>query len=186
MARTLKTRQPNAKEIRRLEYVLETTTDSQIQRRTEVLLDYALGLNAQDMAEALQVHANTIYADLRAFAQQGLACLAPLPKGGAPAQFTMEQQAEIWRLAECAPGEFGYAEARWSLARFQEFLIKKQRVLKQISVEHLRRVLKKRIFGSDASNANWSAMIHSAVRFWPVFAVCFSTCHLRAFWCSLM
>lgn len=165
MARSLTTRKPNAKEIRRLEYVVETPTDSQIQRRAEVLLDYALGLNAQDLAEALKVHANTIYADLRAFAQQGLACLAPLPKGGAPPRITVEQQTEIWRLAECTPGEFGYPEARWSLARFQDFLITKQHVLKRISLEHLRRVLKKKTFASGGSNASWSAMTHSAGRF---------------------
>jgi transposase len=162
MARILKTRKPNAKEIRRLEYLLETTTDPQVQRRAEALLDYALGLNALEIAQALQVHGNTVYADLRAFARQGLACVVPLPKGGAPARITLQQQAEIWRLAECAPGEFGFPEGRWSLARFQDFLIKKRRVLKQISVEHLRRVLKKKTFGSGASNANSSAMTRSA------------------------
>ncbi len=154
MARTLKTRQPNAKEIRRLEYILETTPDPQVRRRTEVLLDYRIGLNALEIAEALQVHSNTVYADLRAFAQQGLACLVPLPKGGAPARITLQQQAAIWRLAECAPGDFGFPEGRWSLARFQDFLIKKQHVLRQISVEHLRRILKKKTFGSAASNAS--------------------------------
>ncbi len=154
MVRTLKTRKPNAKEMRRLEYVLETTTDPQVQRRAEVLLDFAIGLNGLEIAEALQVHSNTVYADLRTFAQQGLVCLVPLSKGGAPARITLQQQAEIWRLAECAPGEFGFPEGRWSLARFQDFLIKKQHVLKQISVEHLRRVLKKKTFGSAAWNAS--------------------------------
>lgn len=150
MARSLKTRQPNAREIRRLQDVLETTTDSQIQRRAEVLLDYAAGLDGLEIAEALHAHSNTVYADLHAFAQQGLTCLAPFPKGGAPARITLQQQAEIWRLAECAPGDFGYPEGRWTLARFQDFLIKKRHVVKQISVEHLRRVLKKKTFASGA------------------------------------
>lgn len=165
MARTLKIRQPNAKEIRRLEEVLETTSDPQIQRRSEVLLDYALGLNGLDIAEALHVHANTVYADLHAFAQEGLTCLAPLSKGGAPARITPPQLAEIWRLAECIPGEFGLPEGRWSLSRFQSFLVKKRRLLKRISLEHLRRVLKKRTFASDVWNASWSVMILNGGQF---------------------
>lgn len=165
MARPLKIRKPNAKELRRLEDVLETTTDSQIQRRAEVLLDYAAGLGGLEIAEALHVHSNTVYADLHAFAHQGLACLAPLPKGGAPARITRPQQTEIWRLAECAPGDFGYPEGRWTLARFRNFLIQKRHVVKQISVEHLRRVLKKKTFASGACSANWSVMIRSVEPF---------------------
>lgn len=165
MARTLRIRLPNAKEIRRLEYVLETTSDPQIQRRSEVLLDYALGLNGLDIAEAVHVHANTVYADLRAFAREGLTCLAPLSKGGSPARITAPQLAEIWRLAECVPGEFGLPEGRWSLASFQNFLVKKRRLFKRISLEHLRRVLKKRTSASDGWNVSWSVMIRNGGRF---------------------
>ncbi len=165
MARLLRIRKPKAKEIRRLEYVLETVSDLQIQRRAEVLLDWAVGLDGLEIAEALHVHANTVYADLRAFAHQGLGCLEPLSKGGAPARIMEPQRDEICRLAECTPSEFGLPEGRWSLARFRDFLVKKRRLLQAISVEHLRRVLKKRAFGFDTSNGSWSAMIRSAVRF---------------------
>lgn len=154
MSRSLKTRKPNLTEMRQLDLMLEISTDVQVQRRAEVLLHYAVGLNGVDIAEALHAHPNTVYADLRAFSRQGLACLQPLSVGGAPAHITPKQLAEIWQLAECTPGEFGLPYGRWSLANFQEFLVKQRHVLKRISCEHLRRVLKKRTFGFAASSVN--------------------------------
>jgi transposase len=143
MTRSLTIRKPNLAERRRLQAVLEETTDIQIRRRAEAILFHADGLAAIEIAAALHVHPNTIYADLHAFEQQGLASLHPLSRGGAPARITQEQTEEIWRLAEQSPSEFGLPDGRWSLAKFQEFLIRRRRLLKQISLEHLRRLLKK-------------------------------------------
>ncbi len=42
------------------------------------------------------------------------------------------------------PRDLGLPDPRWTLTSFREFLVKRQRVLKRISPEHVRRVLKKR------------------------------------------
>ena len=142
MARLLRIRKPKPDERRRLQAVLEETTDKQIRRRAEAILFYADGLNAVEIAAVLKVHPNTIYADLHAFDQQGLTSLQPLARGGAPPRLTPEQRAEIVRLAEREPVEFGLPYGRWSLTKFRDFLIHQKRLLKQISREHLRGLLK--------------------------------------------
>ena len=144
MSRSLTIRQPNAAETRRLQSALEDSPDKHVRRRAEVILFYVAGLNALEIAQTLDVHPNTVYADLHAFDQHGLACLQPSPVGGAPRRLTAKQLSEIWRLAERAPVEFGLPYGRWSLANFRDFLIKKRRLLKQISREHVWRVLKKK------------------------------------------
>lgn len=141
MTRTLKTRKPNAAERRRLQAVLEDTSHAQVRRRAEGLLLYADGLTAVEIATALHVHPNTIYADLHAFDRQGLASLRPLPQGGAPPRITPEQRAELWRRAERAPTEFGLPYGRWTLSNFRDAVLRRWRLLKHISREHLRRLL---------------------------------------------
>jgi transposase len=123
--------------------MLEDATDRQIHRRAEAILFYSTGLNVVEIASALRVHANTVYADLHAFEQQGLNSLKPLPRGGAPSRITPEQRTEMWRLAEREPVEFGLPYGRWSLSSFRDFLIHRQRLLKKVSREHLRCLLKK-------------------------------------------
>ncbi len=154
MTRTLSIRKPTMAERYQLQSVIEYTDDSQIQRRAEALLLYADGLNAIEIAHALKVHVNTIYMDLHAFAQHGLRCLKRLARGGAPARLTLQQQEAIWRWAEREPLEFGLPYGRWSLSNFREFLIEQQRVLKRISRERLRQILKKSRFVFSVSSAN--------------------------------
>ncbi len=154
MARSLTIRKPTPREVRRLEVILEEEHPPQVQRRAFAILAYALGFVGAAIARALQVHPRTIYADLRAFSLEGLACLHPLPVGGAPQRITSQQWVQLWQWADCLPREFGLLEARWTLASFREFLVKRQRLLKRISLEHLRRVLKKRAFAFGESSAN--------------------------------
>jgi len=142
MTRSLKIRQPQTDERRRLQAVLEETTDRQIRRQAEAILFYADGLNAVEIAAILKVHPHTIYADLHAFDQYGLKCLQPRNRGGAPPHLTPEQRAQIVALAKREPIEFGLPYGRWSLTKFRDFLIRQQRLLKQISREHLRGLLK--------------------------------------------
>ncbi len=154
MARILTIRQPTAREMRLLETWLEEEHPPQVQRRAHAILYYGLGFDGAAIAKALRVHPNTIYADLQAFAREGLACLYPLSVGGAPNRITPQQLAKIWEWAECLPRDFGLLDARWTLASFREFLIKRRRLLKRISLEHLRHLLKKRTFAFGASNVN--------------------------------
>ena len=78
MGRTLTVRQPTSRQLHWLEVWLEDEHPAQVQRRALAILYYGLGLDGRAIARALQVHPNTIYADLHAFADDGLACLHTL------------------------------------------------------------------------------------------------------------
>ncbi len=99
-------------------------------------------MEALTIAQALGSHVNTIYSDLQAFERYGVECIRQQLYGGAPARITEVQRATILNLAETPPGEVGLPYGRWSLSKLREYLIK-HRVVKTISREHLRRVLKK-------------------------------------------
>jgi hypothetical protein len=116
------------------------------------------------------------------FACAGIAFLQRLPRQGAPARITAAQVDEIARIAEQSPTEFGLPYGRWSLAKLQDYVITQRHLLKAISREHLRRVLKKRIFACAMFSANSSATIHSGVRFWHEFARFGDVCHVTAEW----
>ena len=144
MTRTLTICKPTRREMQELERLLESGLFSQARRRAETILYHGLGLNGRQLADALHVHPNTVYADLRAFELEGLACVRSLPLGGTPRRISDQQLNAIWHWAECLPRDLGLPDPRWTLTNFRAFLVKRQRVLKQISLEHLRRVLKKR------------------------------------------
>lgn len=157
MSRALRVRQPTAAEIRQVSKLIEEGRSRQQRRRAEAILLYAAGLNAADIAQALAVHPHTIYADLHAFQQDGVACLQSPSAVGAPVRIRAGQVAEIGHLAEIAPYELGLPYGRWSLNKLRDYVIK-TRVVKTISREHLRQVLKKRGSGSAASAASSSVM----------------------------
>jgi transposase len=165
MTRTLTIRKPTRFETQELERLLEGELSPQARRRAETILFHGLGLNGQQLAVARHIHPNTVYADLHAFEREGLACVRALPMGGAPRQICDSQLKAIWHWAECLPRDLGLPDPRWTLMNFQEFLIKRQRLLKRISLEHLRRILKKKIFAFAASNANSLASTRSALPF---------------------
>jgi len=165
MTRTLNIRKPTRRETQELERMLEGELSSQARRRAETILYHGLGLNGQQLADALHVHPNTVYADLRAFEREGLVCVRPLPVGGTPRRISDQQSDAIWQWADCLPRDLGLPDPRWTLTNFREFLVKRQRVLQRISLEHLRRILKKKIFAFGASRANLPASIRNALPF---------------------
>ncbi len=165
MSRPLQIRVPNATEMRQLRQVLEENTSARLCRWAEALLFYGAGLNALPIAEALAVHINTIYACLHQFADLGLGLFQRAARPGAPQRITAIQRDEIARIAEQSPTEFGLPYGRWSLAKLQEYLVHQRRLLKAISREHLRRVLKKRIFTCAMFSANSLVTTHGDVQF---------------------
>jgi transposase len=164
MTRSLTIRKPKLAEVRQLHRVLEDSHHRGQRRRAEAVLLYAAGLNPYDIADVLGAHVNTIYADLHAFNEHSVAGVKDLKSGGAAKRISDEQVAEIWRLAEQPPYELGLPYGRWSLSKFREYLIKR-RVVKTISREHLRRLLKRGISAFGASSASSSVMIPADERF---------------------
>ncbi len=165
MSRSLKIRKPNATEMRQLRQTLEESTNARVCRWAETLLFYGAGLNAERIAEAIAVHANTIYTYLHDFAHAGMLFVQHVRRQGAPQRITQAQVNEIVRIAEQSPAEFGLPYGRWSLAKLQDYLTRPHGLLKAISREHLRRLLKKRMFICAMFNVNSSATIRNGVRF---------------------
>jgi transposase len=165
MTRTLTVRKPTRREMQELERMLESELSSQARRRAETILYHGLGLNGRILAEALHVHPNTVYADLHAFEREGLACVRPLLVGGTPRRISDQQLNAIWHWAECLPRDLGLSDPRWTLTNFRAFLVKRQHVLKRISLEHLRRILKKKIFAFVPSRASSLASIRNVSPF---------------------
>jgi len=165
MTRTLTVRKPTQREIHELELMLEGDLTPQVRRRAETILYHSLGLTGRQIAEALRVHPNTVYADWQAFEREGLACVRPLSVGGTPRRISDQQLNAIWSWAECLPRDLGLPDPRWTLMNFRDFLVNRQHVLKRISLEHLRRLLKKKTFVFVGSRANSSAPIRNAQPF---------------------
>lgn len=155
MPRPLSVRRPRVVEVRRLHHFLEGELQGWQRRRAEAILLYAAGLDATEIAAFLEVHVHTVYSDLHAFHREGLMAVHRCRRQGASPQLTTAQRAEICRLAEVPPYELGQPYGRWSLAKLRDYLIK-QRLVKRISREHLRRILEKRGFTSAASSPSCS------------------------------
>ena len=153
MSRPSTVRKPTATELRRVHRRLEQPLLPWQRRRAEVLLLHAAGQPATRIAQLLQVHPNTVYADLHAFARHRLSGLNGPRPVGAPARLSREQIETIWRLAGQPPTAVGLPYGRWSLAKLRAYLIR-QRLVKAISREHLRRLLKRGDTACAASGAN--------------------------------
>ena len=142
MPRSLKTRKLRTVEVRQLHSMLEDELTARQRRRAEAIVLHAAGLEAAEIARALEVHVNTVYSDLRAFERFGVASVRQRLRGGAPVHILPQQIAAIMHLAETPPGDVGLPFGRWSLAKLRAYLLKR-RVVRAISREHLRRVLRK-------------------------------------------
>jgi transposase len=153
MPRTLTIRKPTRAEFRRLNELIEEAPTPRQQRRAHAVVLYSTGMNARDIAVALGVHPNTIYADLDAFGQQGLLAIAQAAPMGAPAQIDARQADEIRRIARLDPGERGEPYGHWSLGTLRTHLIR-HHIVRNISREHLRQLLKKGVFTGAISNAS--------------------------------
>lgn len=150
MTRSLKVRKPTIAQLRQLNEWVEEAEQPWQRRRASIVAYYATGLNAQEIAAAVEVHPNTVYAVLHAFDRRGIAAIREPPSPGAPGRIGSGQAAEICRLADTPPDELGLEYGHWSLANLCTYLIR-QRVVQSISREHLRRLLKKGASISAAS-----------------------------------
>jgi transposase len=130
-------------------------------RRLETLLLHTAGHTAVDIAALLGVHVNTVYGDLRLFHRRRLHGLLSRRRLGAPPRLTAHQRRTICRLAEQSPTELGRPYGRWSLTKLRDYLLA-HRIVRRISREHLRRVLKKGGTRSDASPASCGARTPTA------------------------
>lgn len=169
MGRALTIRKPTTAELRQLQSWLADKLNARQLRRAEAILLYATGMAAGEIAQALEVHPNTIYADLHAFGHQSVSAIQQLHSRGAPVRISDSQVEEIVRIAERPPYELGLPYGRWSGTKLRQYLLQ-QRIVKAISREHLRRLLKKGALAFGGSVAKSPAMIPAAKPSWAAFA----------------
>lgn len=153
MPRLLMVRKPTPAEFRRLNELIEEAPTPRQRRKAQALVLYYTGMTARDIAGALGVHPNTIYTDLQAFGQRGWASIQEAAPMGAPARLQEAQIQEVQRIAQTAPAELGEPYGRWSLTTLRTYLIR-HHILRKISREHLRQLLKKGASTGGISNAN--------------------------------
>lgn len=146
---------------------------------------YSAGLSVLEVAEGLQAHCETISADLPAFDHAGIAGILHFDKRGAPKRILESQSAALLRVARIPPDEVGLPSGRGSLAKVRTSLIKR-RVVKTLSREHRRRVLKKGAWPFIVSNANCSVTSRNAKRSYAGAALSGGSCPRRGGWSFLM
>jgi transposase len=184
MPRIVNVRKPTLAEFRQLNRLIEQAPTPRQQRKAHALVLHYTGMNARDIATALGVHPNTIYDDLQAFGRRGWASIQEITPRGAPAHFRPGQIQEVRRIAESDPVDFGEPYGHWSLATLRTYLIR-HHIVRNISREHLRQLLKKGASAAAPSNANGSAPIRSDRQFWPEFGRFGGICHPAVTCCSL-
>jgi transposase len=144
MARKMKVRQPVTAEIQRMIRQMPELGNVHQRRRAESLLMYGMGVKPLEIAQAQGVHPNTIYKDLHAFEQLGVAAIQQLQQSGARRRITDSQITKIVDLADRSPQEVGSPYGRWSLRQLSGYLVKRH-IVKSIGRERLRQLLKKRV-----------------------------------------
>lgn len=169
MARPLHFQKPTRAELRALFSILETATDPIVQQRAEVIIWLCMTWVASEVAELMNLHLNTVLSYVRCFHRRRLRWVTERKKGGPLRRISRRVERQILAIAQHDPAEFGLDYGTWSLARLQWFVTKKRKLVKRISREHLRRILKKGGFASGGSNARSTRMIRAVPPSWPVF-----------------
>jgi transposase len=153
MGRRGTVRRPSAAEVRHLERWLEDSLGPVQERRARAIVLHGAGVSAVEIAHQVEAHVNTIYSDLHSFAQLGVRAVHQQGKRGAPPRIGTVAVQEICRLADQSPAEVGLGYGRWSLSTLRKYLIG-HHVLKRISREHLRQLIKKGACSTAKSSAS--------------------------------
>lgn len=185
MSRAINIRKPKLAELHQLHRILESEATPALRRRAEAVLLHIAGLDAMQIAAALDAHVNTVRADLHAFGRKGVPGILAQGRRGSPRSLTEAQEEALRKVAQEPPSHWGLPWSRWSLSKLRDFVIRR-RTVKTISREHLRRVLKKGACAFAESKKRSKAMIHAERQFWPVYAGFGTTCHPEACCSSLM
>jgi transposase len=111
-----------------------------VARRARVVLARSRGLGEAEVASALGVGRSCVRRWLQRFQRHGILGLQMARRPSRPLVFTTELRAAIVRHALMDPKELGHSRPRWSLRTLRNALIR-QRVVRNISIQHLGRIL---------------------------------------------
>jgi len=124
----------------KLKKLLKSTNTRLYKRARVIWLSATQHLKAPEIAEIVDLHLNKVRKYIRRFNEKGIAGLYQKSSGGRPREIKAEQRNKIIRLLKAKPREFGLAWSSWSLRGLCAIAIK-ERVVKTISPEYMRRVI---------------------------------------------
>jgi transposase len=119
---------------------LAQTARPEIARRALIVLARSRGLNEAEIATALSVGRSCVRRWLQRYERHGILGLQTARRPAHPVVFTADVRAAIGRCSRTQPRDLGVALDRWSLRALRNTLIR-QRVVRNISIQHLRRIL---------------------------------------------
>jgi transposase len=132
---------------KRLLEIARTGKDPIAVRRAQVLIASDQGMKAPEIADLYHLSADYVRKIIHRFNMEGMESVrARYDNGGRPAKFSQEECSMIVEIASTPPKAVGLPFTHWSLMKLRDQLIK-WRVVKEISHEQLRQILKR---------ANWS------------------------------
>jgi len=120
--------------------MLANTARAEVARRARIVLARKGGLSEAEVASALGVGRSCVRRWLQRFERHGILGLQTARRPSHPLVFTQEVRAAIARYARRSAAEFGLPSNRWSLRGLRSVLVR-QRVVRKISIQHLRRIL---------------------------------------------
>jgi transposase len=127
---------------RKLQRITRTAKDPVRLRRAIVVLMSAQGQSARNITTLMQVSDDYVREVVHAFNEKGFAALDPEWNGGWPATISKAVRERIRLIPRTTPAEWCITSfSTWSLAKLAEHLVTRG-VVKAISREHLRRILK--------------------------------------------
>jgi len=136
------------KEGTKLQQILRKGTNRTSIRRAQVILMLEQGYKAKEIAESTYLHVVYVRELIRRFNKEGLELLKEKKRPGAPVTFTEEIKAEIVEHALSPPKLLGEPYTVWSLEKLRDYLVK-TKVVKQLSIEKLRTILKENNINLD-------------------------------------
>ena len=134
-------RAPTTEERQTLEQWEQSRTLAWYQRARTIVLAADDGMNATAIARTLGLHPNTTRRWLHTFDQEGLAALAPQPRGGSAKHFGEEVVEALIALLHEPPTQHGAPDERWTVREAAAALVR-EGWTSQISHESIRRLLR--------------------------------------------
>jgi transposase len=113
-----------------------------LRQRAQIILASDSRVAAPEIARVLRTDENQVRRVIAEFNADGMDSLRPPTGGGHPRRIDDATRDRIREVALARPCDLGEPATRWSLSRLRRYLIR-QRVVRSISKEHLRRLLNK-------------------------------------------
>jgi transposase len=156
---------PTGSELRTLLHGLESVTDPVVRKRIEVIVWLCVTPIATEVAQLLNLSLRTVLYYVHCFNRRRLRWIMQRHRGGRTRQIAHRIEQQLVTIVQNDPSSYSLPYGTWSLARLQWFITKKLKLLRSISREHIRRLLKKAIFTCGASSARFTPRTHAAKLF---------------------